>query len=209
MAALKKLHIHQGDLPNLSRYQAEAVAIDTETMGLNVRRDRLCLVQLSTGDGIVDLVQIAAGQKKAPNLVKLLKDNKITKIFHYARFDMAVLLHAFGAMPQPVFCTKIASKLVRTYTDRHGLKDLCAELLDIQISKQQQSSFWGVENLSTAQQDYAAADVLYLHDLKNILQRRLQAEKRQNLAEDCFGFLPARVKLDLAGWAEQDIFAHN
>ncbi|KAA6205470.1 MAG: ribonuclease D [Candidatus Tokpelaia sp.] len=206
---MKKLHIHQGDLPSLSRYQVEAVAIDTETMGLNVHRDRLCLVQLSTGDGIVDLVQIAAGQKKAPNLVKLLKDSKITKIFHYARFDMAVLLNAFGAMPQPVFCTKIASRLVRTYTDRHGLKDLCAELLDIQISKQQQSSFWGAENLSAAQQDYAAADVLYLHDLKNILQQRLRLDKRQNLAEECFCFLSARIRLDLAGWAEQDIFAHN
>jgi len=209
MTALKNVHIYQGDLPHLDRYRNGAVAVDTETMGLNVPRDRLCLVQISAGDGAVDLVQIAAGQKKAPNLVKLLKDSKITKIFHYARFDMAVLAHSFGIMPQPVFCTKIASKLARTYTDRHGLKDLCAELLDIQISKQQQSSWWGAAKLSPAQQDYAASDVLHLHALRDILQQRLQAEQRLSLAESCFAFLPARVRLDLAGWGEQDIFAHN
>lgn len=211
--ALKHLTVYKGDLPDLARYQSGAeggaVAIDTETMGLNLQRDRLCLVQLSAGGGIVDLVQIEAGQKKAPNLVKLLKDSKITKIFHYARFDMAVLYHAFGAMPQNVFCTKIASKLARTYTDRHGLKDLCAELLDVQISKQQQSSYWGAEVLSKAQQHYAAGDVLYLHALRDILTERLAALGRLELAANCFKFLSARIKLDLAGWEEQDIFAHN
>lgn len=205
----KKIYMHQGDLPDLSRYQTGAAAVDTETMGLNPLRDRLCLVQLSPGDGTVDLVQIKAGQKKAPNLVKLLKDSRQTKIFHYARFDMAVLLHSFGILPQPVFCTKIASKLTRTYTDRHGLKDLCAELLDIQISKQQQSSYWGAEKLSAAQQDYAAGDVLHLHALQEILQLRLRAAGRQSLAESCFKFLPARAQLDLSGWEAQDIFAHN
>lgn len=209
MAALKKIQIHQGDLPNLTHYQGKDAAVDTETLGLNLQRDRLCLVQLSCGDGVVDLVQIAAGQKRAPNLIKLLKDNSITKIFHYARFDMGALFHRFGVMPQPVFCTKIASKLARTYTDRHGLKDLCAELLDTHISKQQQSSYWAAAKLSAAQQEYAAGDVLYLHALREILQQRLKAEDRLSLAESCFKFLPARVRLDLAGWEEKDIFAHN
>jgi len=207
--ALKNITLHKGDLPNLAAYNVPYVAIDTETMGLNLQRDRLCLVQLSPGGGKVDLVQIAAGQQSAPNLAKLLKNAKIGKIFHYARFDVAALYHAFGAMTENIFCTKIASKLARTYTDRHGLKDLCAELLDLQISKQQQSSYWGAENLSEAQQQYAAGDVLYLHKLQEILAARLADLGRQELAEDCFKFLPARVKLDLAGWDEQDIFAHS
>jgi len=208
--ALKNITVHKGDLPNLDVYQkADYVAIDTETMGLNLRRDRLCLVQLSPGGGKVDLVQIAAGQNSAPNLAKLLQDQKIGKIFHYARFDVAALYHAFGAMTQNIFCTKIASKLARTYTDRHGLKDLCAELLELQISKQQQSSYWGAENLSEAQKIYAAGDVLYLHQLRDILAERLEVLGRRQLAQDCFDFLPARVKLDLLGWEEQDIFAHS
>jgi len=207
--ALKSIKLHKGDLPDLSRYQVADVAIDTETMGLNLLRDRLCLVQLSPGGGIVDLVRIEAGQQSAPNLEKLLRDSKITKIFHYARFDVAALYHAFGAMTQNIFCTKIASKLTRTYTDRHGLKDLCAELLDIQISKQQQSSYWGAEKLSEAQQHYAAGDVLYLHALKEIMEQRLDALGRRQIAQSCFNFLPARAELDLLGWSEQDIFAHS
>lgn len=203
------IRFHKHDLPNLDNYQVDAVAIDTETLGLNPHRDRLCVVQISPGDGTADVIQIEAGQKKAPNLVKLLKDRSITKIFHYGRFDLAVLAHAFGTMPQPVFCTKIASKLTRTYTDRHGLKEICNELLDVSISKQQQSSDWAAEVLSQAQLDYAASDVLYLHRLKAVFEKRLERDGRAKQAEACFKFLPTRSELDLMGWPETDIFAHS
>jgi ribonuclease D len=201
------IRFHKGDLPDLSAY-GDAVAIDTETQGLNPHRDRLCLVQLSPGDGSADIVQIAAGQSEAPNLVRLLGDPGVTKIFHFARFDVAALFHSFGVMAEPIFCTKIASKLTRTYTDRHGLKDLVKELLDIDISKQQQSSDWAADELSEAQIVYAASDVLYLHALRDKLEARLQRENRAEVAGDCFRFIPARAWLDLAGWAEEDIFAH-
>lgn len=209
----KKRHImtirfHKNDLPDLSNYQVDSVAIDTETLGLNPHRDRLCVVQISPGDGTADIIQIDANQKQAPNLMKLLGDHKITKIFHFARFDIAVLYHTFGIIPQPVFCTKIASKLTRTYTDRHGLKEICSELLDISISKQQQSSDWAAETLSQAQMEYAASDVLYLHRLKTILEQRLERDGRKNQAAECFKFLPTRAELDLMGWSEQDIFSH-
>lgn len=200
---------HEHDLPDLSRYDVEAIAIDTETLGLNPHRDRLCVVQISPGDGSADVIRIAKGQKKAPNLVRLLKDRSITKIFHFARFDLAVLQHAFGVMPEPVFCTKIASRLTRTYTDRHGLKDIAAELLDVQLSKQQQSSDWGATALSAAQLEYAASDVLYLHRLREVLEGRLEREGRTATAAACFRFLPTRARLDLMGWAEDDIFAHS
>jgi len=200
--------LHRGDLPDLSRYGKE-VAIDTETMGLDPRRDRLCLVQLSPGDGSADLVQIPADLKAAPNLVSLLTDPGRTKIFHYARFDMAVLKHRFGVVTGPIWCTKIASKLARTYTDRHGLKDLARELLNIDMNKQQQSSDWVSDKISEAQTEYAASDVLYLHDIKRHLDRMLRREGRLDLAETCFRFLPARVDLDLMGWDEEDIFAHS
>ncbi|EEQ94807.1 ribonuclease D [Brucella sp. ZJ1_1] len=203
------IRFHKNDLPNLDHYQVDAVAIDTETLGLNPHRDRLCVVQISPGDGTADVIQIEAGQKKAPNLVKLLKDRSITKIFHFGRFDLAVLAHTFGTMPQPVFCTKIASKLTRTYTDRHGLKELCNELLDVSISKQQQSSDWAAETLSAAQLEYAASDVLYLHRLKAVLEQRLERDGRAKQAEACFKFLPTRSELDLMGWPEDDIFAHS
>jgi ribonuclease D len=201
------IRFHKGDLPDLSRYRG-SVAIDTETLGLNPHRDRLCLVQLSPGDGSADIVQIAAGQTEAPNLARLLADPSVTKIFHFARFDIAVLEHAFGVMASPIFCTKIASKLTRTYTDRHGLKDLIKDLLDIEISKQQQSSDWAAAELSDAQLAYAASDVTHLHALKAKLEERLAREKRTELAYACFGFLPTRARLDLAGWGEDDIFAH-
>lgn len=203
------IRFHKHDLPNLDNYQVDAVAIDTETLGLNPHRDRLCVVQISPGDGTADVIQIEAGQKKAPNLVKLLKDRSITKIFHFGRFDLAVLANAFGTMPQPVFCTKIASKLTRTYTDRHGLKEICNELLDVSISKQQQSSDWAAEVLSQAQLDYAASDVLYLHRLKAVFEKRLERDGREKQAEACFKFLPTRSELDLMGWPETDIFAHT
>lgn len=202
------IRLHRGDLPDLSRYTT-SVAIDTETLGLNPHRDRLCVVQLSNGDGTADVVQMPAGHSDAPNLKKLLGDPAITKIFHFARFDLAVLFHALGVMPQPVYCTKIASRLVRTYTDRHGLKDLVRELLGIDLSKQQQSSDWGAATLSEAQLAYAASDVLHLHDLRTRLDEMLAREKRTALADACFGFLPARALLDLQGWGEQDIFAHS
>ncbi len=202
------VRLHRGDLPDLTRYGRE-VAIDTETMGLDPRRDRLCVVQLSPGDGSADVVQIPADLTRAPNLEQLLADPAITKIFHYARFDMAVLKHRFGLVTGPVFCTKIASRLVRTYTDRHGLKDIVRELLNIDLSKQQQSSDWGAEKISDAQLDYAASDVLYLHDLKRHLDRMLRREGRAELAETCFKFLPTRIELDLMGWDEVDIFAHS
>jgi len=202
------VRLHKGDLPDLSRYGRE-VAIDTETMGLDPHRDRLCVVQLSPGDGSADVVQIPADSNAAPNLSRLLADPGVTKIFHYARFDMAVLKHRFGVVTGPVYCTKIASKLVRTYTDRHGLKDLVRELLNVDLSKQQQSSDWGGEVLSQAQLDYAASDVLYLHDLKRHLDRMLRREGRTELADECFRFLKTRIELDLLGWGETDIFAHS
>jgi len=204
------IRFHKNDLPDLSHYEnAEAVAIDTETLGLNPHRDRLCVVQLSPGDGTADVVQIAAGQKKAPNLVALLRNRRLPKIFHYGRFDIAVLYHTFGVTTEPVFCTKIASRLTRTYTDRHGLKDVTYELLGINISKQQQSSDWAAETLSKEQLEYAASDVLHLHKLREILLQRLEREKRMDMADACFRFLPTRAKLDLAGWAEEDIFSHS
>lgn len=201
------IRLHRGDLPDLGRY-TDSVAIDTETMGLNPHRDRLCVVQLSPGDGTADVVQIPQGHTDAPNLKKLLGDPKITKIFHFARFDLAALSNALGVMPQPVYCTKIASRLVRTYTDRHGLKDLVRELVGVEISKQQQSSDWGGPELSDPQREYAASDVRYLHAMKIELDKRLEREGRTDLAQACFDFLPARAELDLAGWPETDIFAH-
>ncbi|MCO5146197.1 MAG: ribonuclease D [Aquamicrobium sp.] len=202
------IRFHKGDLADLSHYDVDSVAIDTETLGLNPHRDRLCVVQLSPGDGTADVVQIAAGQRRAPNLVALLKNRKVTKLFHYGRFDLAVLYHAFGVMPEPVFCTKIASKLTRTYTDRHGLKDICNELLGVSLSKAQQSSDWAAETLSPEQLEYAASDVLYLHRLRDVLAGRLARDGRAREAEAAFRFLPTRSKLDLMGWDEEDIFAH-
>ncbi|MHA1190625.1 MAG: ribonuclease D [Alphaproteobacteria bacterium] len=202
------IRLHQGDLPAPVDYP-NGVAIDTETMGLNPHRDRLCLVQLSAGDGTVDMVQIAQGQTEAPNLVALLTDVNVTKIFHFARFDLAVLSHAFGIEVAPAWCTKIASKLIRTYTDRHGLKDLARELIGQDMSKQQQSSDWGSADLTNAQKNYAASDVLYLHQMKDVLEQRLIREDRLALAQACFGFLPTRAALDLAGWNDIDIFAHS
>ena len=203
------IRFHKGDLADLSDYDVDAIAIDTETLGLNPHRDRLCVVQLSPGDGTADVVQIAAGQKRAPNLVSLLRNRKVTKIFHFGRFDLAVLHHAFGVMPEPVFCTKIASRLTRTYTDRHGLKDICNELLGVSLSKVQQSSDWAAETLSPEQLDYAASDVLYLHALRDRLVERLRRDGRTKEAEACFRFLPTRARLDLMGWDEDDIFAHS
>jgi ribonuclease D len=203
------IRFHRNDLPDLSAYRVAAIAIDTETLGLNPHRDRLCVVQMSPGDGTADVIQIAPGQRAAPNLGSLLGDPSITKIFHYARFDAAVLEHAFGIMPQPIFCTKIASRLTRTYTDRHGLKDLCAELLGIGLSKAQQSSDWGADQLSPEQLEYAASDVLHLHRLKEVLETRLAREGRVREADACFRFLPTRARLDLMGWGEEDIFSHS
>ena len=199
--------LHKGDLAADVRYE-RAVAIDTETLGLNPHRDRLCLVQLSAGDGTSDIVQIAPGQREAPRLAALLGDRSVEKIFHFARFDIAVLYNAFGAMAEPIFCTKIASRLTRTYTDRHGLKDLIKDLLDVDISKQQQSSDWAAETLTDAQLAYAAGDVIYLHQLRERLGMRLDREGRRELADACFRFLPTQARLDLAGWGEEDIFAH-
>jgi len=203
------IRLHRGDLPNLSNYDGREVAIDTETMGLHPHRDRLCVVQLSPGDGSADIVQIPQDASQAPNLTRLLADPKVTKIFHYARFDVAVLRNRFGVVTGPVYCTKIASRLVRTYTDRHGLKDISRELLGLDLSKQQQSSDWGADKLSDAQLDYAAADVLHLHDLKRHLDRMLAREGRTELARACFDFLATRCELDLLGWDETDIFAHS
>jgi ribonuclease D len=202
------IRLHRGDLPDLVRYK-DAVAIDTETMGLDPHRDRLCVVQLSPGDGTADVVQIPPGASKAPNLQKLLADERIVKIFHFARFDIAALYHAFGVMPTPLYCTKIASRLCRTYTDKHGLKDLVRDLLGIDLSKQQQLSDWGADELSDAQIAYAASDVLHLHALRQKLDSLLARENREALAAACFRFLPDRARLDLAGWAEEDIFAHS
>jgi ribonuclease D len=203
------IRLHRGDLPDLSHYHGDAVAIDTETMGLDHNRDRLCVVQLSPGDGSADVVQIPAGATGAPNLTKLLADDSVLKIFHFARFDLGALQRAFGVMPSPVYCTKIASRIARTYTDRHGLKDLVREVLGVELSKQQQSSDWGAAELTDAQAAYAASDVLYLHALRQKLDLMLRREGRQGLAEACFRFLPDRVRLDLAGWAAEDIFAHS
>lgn len=204
------IRLHNGDLSDAAaaRY-GERVAIDTETLGLNPHRDRLCVIQLSPGDGTADVVQVAKRQKRAPNIAKLLRDRKKTKLFHFGRFDIAVLEHAFGVTTQPVFCTKIASRLTRTYTDRHGLKDICRELLDVDISKQQQSSDWAAETLSDAQLAYAASDVLHLHALMDVLVFRLEREGRMREAEACFRFLPTRARLDLMGWPDEDIFAHS
>jgi ribonuclease D len=202
------VRLHRGDLPDLSRYTS-SVAIDTETMGLNPHRDRLCVVQLSNGDGSADVVQIPKDHANAPNLKALLGNPAITKIFHFARFDLAALYHAFGVMPQPVYCTKIASRLSRTYTDRHGLKDLVREVLNIDMSKQQQSSDWGAQQLNEAQLSYAASDVLHLHALRERLDAMLAREGRTELAKACFEFLPTRAKLDLGGWENEDIFAHS
>jgi ribonuclease D len=199
---------HRGDLPDLKRYTG-AVAIDTETMGLDPRRDRLCVVQLSPGDGSADVVQIPAGARDAPNLKALLADSSKLKIFHYARFDMGILFNTFGVMPAPVYCTKIASRLSRTYTDKHGLKDLSREVLGVEMSKQQQSSDWGADQLTDAQVAYAASDVLHLHALRERLDVMLAREGRAELAAACFGFLANRVRLDLAGWAAEDIFSHS
>jgi len=202
------IRLHRGDLPDLTRYTG-AVAIDTETMGLSPHRDRLCVVQLSPGDGTADVVQIPVGHTNAPNLKALLADTSKIKIFHFARFDLAALFNALGVMPTPVYCTKIASRLTRTYTDRHGLKDLVREVLGVDLSKQQQSSDWGSTELSEAQVAYAASDVLHLHALKTRLDAMLAREGRTAMAQACFQFLPDRAKLDLAGWSEQDIFAHS
>jgi ribonuclease D len=203
------IRVHRGDLPDLSHYRGGAVAIDTETMGLDPSRDRLCVVQLSPGDGTADVVQIPAGANEAPNLTKLLADGSILKIFHFARFDLGALQKRLGVMPTPVYCTKIASRLARTYTDKHGLKDLVREVLGIEVSKQQQSSDWGADALTDAQVAYAASDVLHLHALKERLDAMLAREGRTDLAAACFRFLPDRVRLDLAGWAAEDIFAHS
>ncbi|MFC7054334.1 ribonuclease D [Hansschlegelia quercus] len=201
------IRLHRGDLPDDFESGA-SVAIDTETLGLNPQRDRLCLVQISTGDGSADLVKIELGQTRAPNLEKVLRDRSVLKLFHFARFDVAALYKAFGVMTEPVYCTKIASKLVRTYTDRHGLKELARELLGVEVSKQQQSSDWGADELSEAQLAYASSDVLYLHAMKAKLDAMLAREGRSAFADACFAFVPVRAALDLAGWADNDIFAH-
>lgn len=206
------IRLHRDDLPNLNAYKG-AVAIDTEAMGLDPNRDRLCVVQLSSGDGSADVVQIPAGKAgampDAPHLMKLLSDKSIVKIFHFARFDVGLLYKTFGVMAEPIYCTKIASRLARTYTDKHGLKDLVREVLGIDLSKQQQSTDWGAGELTDAQVSYAAADVLNLHALRDKLDAILVREKRANLAAACFRFLPDRVRLDLAGWAAEDIFSHS
>lgn len=204
----KNIHLHQGDLPDGVAF-GSSVAVDSETMGLQTGRDRLCLLQLSAGDGVCHLVQFAQGCYDAPNLRALLTDPQVTKIFHFARFDLAAIKYHLGVDCAPVYCTKIASKLVRTYTDRHGLKDLCRELLGSDLSKQQQSSDWGAESLTEEQLNYAASDVLFLHELRDRLDAMLLREGRRDLAQACFDFLPQRAALDLAGWSEVDIFAHS
>ena len=201
-------HVYKGDLPD-GLDLGPIVAIDCETMGLKPKRDRLCVVQLSSGDGHAHLVQVAKGQTAAPNLCRMLEDPNVLKLFHFGRFDIAAMKAAFGAVTAPVYCTKIASRMTRTYTDRHGLKNLLQELLSVDISKQQQSSDWGAEQLSKAQVEYAAADVLYLHRLRERLNEMLIREGRMELAQSCFDFLPTRAELDLAGWPESDIFAHS
>jgi len=203
-----KNQVYKGDLPdNLDL--GRVVAIDCETMGLNPKRDRLCVVQLSSGDGNAHLVQVSKGQTSAPNLCRMLEDPNVLKLFHFGRFDIAAIFEAFGVLTAPVYCTKIASRLIRTYTDRHGLKNLLQELLAIDISKQQQSSDWGAKRLSKAQIEYAASDVLYLHQLRESLNQMLIREGRMEVAKSCFDFLPTRAQLDLAGWPDTDIFAHS
>ncbi|MCI0600669.1 MAG: ribonuclease D [Beijerinckiaceae bacterium] len=202
------IRLHKGDLPD-SADLGDCIAVDTETLGLIPQRDRLCVVQLSRGDGSADVVQIAPAQTRAKNIERLLADPKITKLFHFARFDVAVLFKTFGVMAAPVYCTKIASKLARTYADRHGLKDLVRELLGIELSKQQQLTDWGGDTLSAAQISYAASDVLYLHALRTRLDEMLRRENRLEIANACFEFVPARARLDLLGWAEADIFSHQ
>ena len=201
-------HVYKGDLPD-GLDLGPIVAIDCEAMGLNPKRDRLCVVQLSSGDGNAHLVQVAKGQTAAPNLCRMLEDPYVLKLFHFGRFDIAAMKAAFGVLTAPVYCTKIASRMTRTYTDRHGLRNLLQELLSVDISKQQQSSDWGAEQLSKAQVEYAASDVLYLHRLRERLNEMLIREGRMELAQSCFDFLPTRAELDLAGWSESDIFAHS
>ena len=201
-------HVYRGDLPD-DLDLGPTVAIDCETMGLNPKRDRLCVVQLSSGDGNAHLVQVAKGQSSAPNLCRMLEDPNVLKLFHFGRFDIAAMYETFRALTAPVYCTKIASRLVRTYTDRHGLKNLLQELLSVDISKQQQSSDWGSKKLSKAQVEYAASDVLYLHRLRDSLNQMMIREDRMEMAQSCFDFLPTRAKLDLAGWPDNDIFAHS
>lgn len=206
--AAEKIHVHKGDLPADVTF-GKSVAVDTETLGLNPLRDRLCVVQLSSGDGNAHLVQIPKENIKAPNLKAVLEDDAVLKIFHFARFDIAVLQHYLGATTKPIYCTKIASKLVRTYTDRHGLKDLTRELLGVELSKEQQSSDWAQDTLTDQQKTYAASDVLYLHAMKDKLDAMLAREGRQALAAACFEFLPTRANLDLLGYGDVDIFAHK
>lgn len=201
-------HLYQNDLPD-GLDLGPVVAIDCETMGLNPHRDRLCVIQMSGGDGHAHIVQVALGQTQAPNLCAMLENPDVLKLFHFGRFDIAAMYNAFGALAAPVYCTKIASRLVRTYTDRHGLKNLTAELLGVDISKQQQMSDWGAEELTGSQLDYAASDVLHLHRLRDALDAMLAREGRTDLAQACFDFLPTRARLDLAGWPETDIFAHS
>ena len=201
------VELSQGDLPDGVRFGA-AVAVDTETMGLKPHRDRLCLVQLSGGNGDAHIVRFAPGRYDAPRLKALMTDPAVLKIFHFARFDVAMIRQFLGVMPQPIYCTKIASRLCRTFTDRHGLKDLCRDLLSVELSKEQQSSDWGAAELTQAQLKYAASDVLHLHALRAKLDEMLAREGRRELAEACFRFLPTRAQLDLGGWAEEDIFAH-
>ena len=202
------IELYENDLP-ADLDIGTNVAIDTETLGLNPLRDRLCLLQLSTGDGNAHLVQFDGSDYRAPNLKKVLTDTNVTKIFHFARFDIAVIWHYLDALCAPVFCTKIASRLTRTYTDKHGLRDICGELLGVEISKQQQQSDWGAKELTSEQKLYAASDVLYLHRLKDVLERRLAREDRAHLAQASFDYLPHRAELDLSGWDGQDIFAHS
>lgn len=201
-------HLYQNDLPD-GLDLGPVVAIDCETMGLNPHRDRLCVIQMSGGDGNAHIVQVAIGQTEAPNLCAMLEDPDVLKLFHFGRFDIAAMYNAFGALAAPVYCTKIASRLIRTYTDRHGLKNLTQELIGVDISKQQQMSDWGASELTAAQLDYAASDVLYLHRLREELDKRLAREGRSDMARACFDFLPTRARLDLAGWPEIDIFAHS
>jgi ribonuclease D len=201
-------HLYQNDLPE-GLDMGPVVAIDCETMGLNPHRDRLCVIQMSGGDGDAHIVQVAKGQTEAPNLCAMLQDPNVLKLFHFGRFDIAAMYNAFGALTAPVYCTKIASRLIRTYTDRHGLRNLTQELIGVDISKQQQMSDWGAETLSDAQLEYAASDVLHLHQLRDELNERLAREGRTDMAQACFDFLPMRARLDLAGWPEIDIFAHS
>jgi ribonuclease D len=201
-------HLYKNDLPD-GLDLGPIVAIDCETMGLNPHRDRLCVIQMSGGDGNAHIVQIEKGQSAAPNLCRMLEDPAVLKLFHFGRFDIAAMYHAFGALAAPVYCTKIASRMVRTYTDRHGLRNLCQELIGVDISKQQQMSDWGAKTLTEAQLEYAASDVLYLHRLREELDKRLAREGRTEMAQACFDFLPMRARLDLEGWPETDIFAHS